>query len=165
MKTFSVSVLAATFALAISACEKKPQVTEKPSPATMNIETTRLGAAVDGYIQNPSTTQSADVDRAFAELDGEIAELDQLQAKSTGEARTEAQTKADNLRNYRDKERLRYTEAQVRAKAQAANDGAKDAGNKVNEAAEKAGDGVKNAAEAVKDGVENAVDSVKEKLD
>lgn len=159
MKFSTLLTLGGSLVLFLSACEeKKPQVVEKPTPATSNFETARLGTAIDAYIASPGETTAANVRKGFAEIDGEIAELDQRITSATGADLTEAQTKAGNLRAYRDKEKLRYTEAQARAKTNAA-------AASTESTAEKVGDGVKDAAEAVKDGVNNAVDAVKEKLD
>lgn len=158
-------ILAGALALATVACEKKPEVVEKPVPATSNLETSTLGTAIDGYVANSTSGQAALVDKAFAELDGEIAELDRRVADVTGAERTEAQAKADNLRSFRDKERLRYTEAQARAKTNEVKADTRDAGDRVEETARDAGEKVKDAAEAVKDSVENTVDKVRDKLD
>lgn len=157
MKYSTFLTLGGSLVLFLSACEKKPQVVEKPTPTTTNFETSRLGVAIDGYIANPTEAHAADVQMAVAEIDGEIAELDQRAAAVTGAERIEAQVKADNLRAYRDKEKLRYTEAQARAKTNAA-------AEKTESTAEKVGDGVKDAADTVKDGVDKAVDAVKETL-
>lgn len=140
-----------------AACEKKPQVVEKPTPSLTNIETTRLGTAIDAYIASPSEAQAANVDKAFSELDGEIAELDLRVTKTTGAEREEAQTKASQLHTYRDKEMARFTEAKVRAKTQAA---AEVTESKM----EKAGDAIKEGAKDVGDAVKDAADTVKEKL-
>lgn len=165
MKTLPLLLSAAAVSFFFTACEEKtPQVSEKPTASTTNIETTRLGTAIDSYISTPNATQSASVDEAFAELDGEIAELDQRVAAVSGDERTEAKSKADNLRSYRDKERVRYTEAQARAKAQDVKEGARNLGENVEEGAKRVGEEVKDAAEAMKDGVGNAVDNVKENM-
>lgn len=156
MRTLPFFALSASVIL-FAACEKKPQVVEKPTPSLTNIETTRLGVAIDAYVANPSETQSASVDKAFAELDGEIAELDLRVTKTTGAEREEAQTKAAQLHTYRDKEMARFTEAKARAKTNAA---AKDTETKV----EKAGDAIKDGAKEVGDAVKDAADTVKEKL-
>lgn len=158
MKFTTLLTVGGSLVLFLSACEKKPQVVEKPTSATSTFETARLGTAIDAYIASPGETTAANVQKAFAEIDGEIAELDQRVATGTAGESAEAKVKADNLRAYRDKEKLRYTEAQARAKTNAA-------AEKSESTAEKVGDGVKDAAEAVKDGVNNAVDTVKEKLD
>jgi hypothetical protein len=157
MKYSTLLTLGGSLILFLSACEEKPQVVEKPTAATTNFETARLGTAIDTYIATPSDAQAADVEKAFAEIDGEIAELDQRASSATGAERTEAQTKAGDLRAYRDKEKMRYTEAQARAKTNAA-------GEQAESAAQKVGEGVRDAADAVKTGVDNAVDTVKENL-
>jgi len=155
----------ASLLVLFSACEEKPpQAVEKPTPQTTNLETSRLGSAIDTYARTPSAENAADVDRAFAELGGEIAELDQQVTKVSGAEATEARTKADNLRTYRDKERLRYTEVQARVQTEKIQSGARDVGDKIEDAARKTGEGIKDAAGAVKDGVGDAVDSVKEKV-
>lgn len=165
MKIPIVLATGASLLVLFAACEEKPpQAVEKPTPQTSNIETSRLGSSIDTYARNPSAENAADVDRAFAELDGEIAELDRQVSKTSGAEAAEARTKADNLRTYRDKERLRYTEVQARVQTEKIKSGARDAGDKVEDAARKAGEGIKDAAGAVKEGAENAVDAVKENL-
>lgn len=148
--------------LGLISCEdKKPQTIEKATPATATAETSKLGAAVDAYNKAPTAARAADVDRAFAELNQEIAELEQRVTKTTGDERVKASEKAGNLRAYRDKEHLRYLEAQSKAAVKPA---AEDAGDRMKEAARQTGEGIKDAAEAVKDGVKNTVEDVKEKL-
>lgn len=156
MKPLSFFALSASVIL-FAACEKKPQVVEKPTPALANIETTRLGTAIDAYVVSPSEAQAANVDKAFSELDGEIAELDLRVTKTTGPEREEAQVKATQLHTYRDKEMARFTEAKVRAKTNAA---AKETETNV----EKAGDAIKEGAKEVGDAVKDAADTVKDKL-
>jgi len=157
-----VLTLAFSSTFFFAACEeKKPRVVEKPIPETINIETTRVGAAIDSYISSPTAVHAADVDRAFAKLEGEVTELSQRLARTSD---PEVKMKSDNLRAYRDRERLRYTEAQTRAKVDAVKRGTQDVGDKVEDAARKAGEGVKDAADTVKDGVKDALDTVKEKL-
>lgn len=121
----------------------------KPAPATSNVETTRLGSAIDAYISNPGAAQAATVDKAFAELDGEIAELNERLATDSGEDRSEAKSKADNLRVYRDKEHARYMGAQARVKTNAVKEEVKDFGDKVEAGARKAGDAVRDAGQAI----------------
>lgn len=164
MKAICLPALTIATIVGLSACEKKPQVVEKPVAETQNFETGKLGTTIDAYISSPTATNAAAVERAFADLDGEIAELDQRLAQNPGSDTAETQRKAGELRTYRDKEKLRYTEALARAKAAQARESAQGANESVKDAAEKVGEGVKDAAESVKDGVENAVDAVKEKL-
>lgn len=156
MKALPVLAVCASVSL-FAACEKKPQVVEKPTPALANVETARLGVAVDAYVASPTDAQAANVDKAFAEIDGEIAELDQRVTKTTGAEREEAQTKATQLHTYRDKEMARFTEAKARAKTQAAT---RETGAKVEGAADKISEGAKEVGDAVKD----AAETVKEKL-
>lgn len=162
-----VPILSVAFVVLLSACEKKAEVTPvtpAPQAATSTFETARLSSAIDAYAAAPNDTSAATVDKAFAELDGEIAELSQRVARTSGAEQTEAQTKLSNLKEFRDKEMMRYTEAQAKATTSALKDGAKDVGETIKEAGHDAGEGIKDAAEAVKDGVENAVDAVKEKM-
>lgn len=156
-------VLLCVLPFLFAACDRKP-IAEKPVATTANLETARLGEAIDLYISHPTAEQAATVDKSFAELDGEIAELGQRVSQASGAERDEAQAKATNLKTYRAKEQIRFTEAKARAQTQAATDGTKAAGEKIEEGVKKAGEGVKDAAEAVKDGVDHAVDNVKEKL-
>ena len=161
MKTLACLLL---FALLCSCEDKRPQVIEKPTPQTTNLETNRLGTTIDAYVQAPNLERAAEVDRAFAELNGEIAELDQRAANSNGDVRATAVSKAADLRSYRDKEHIRYLEAQVRAKSDEAKQSSSDMTEKLKDAAQKTGEGVRDAAEAVKEGVEKSVDKAKEKL-
>jgi len=154
MKTPYVLLCALTVLL--PACDRKP-VAEKPVAATATLETTRLGESIDLYISHPTAEQAAIVDKSFAELDGEIAELDQRVTRTSGSERDEAQAKAADLKAYRAREQIRFTDAKALVQTQAAADKAKSAGQKI-------GEGAKDAADAVKEGVDKAVDTVKEKL-
>jgi len=153
--TFGITASAAV--LLVGCDNRKPTVVERPIAATSNFETTILGTAIDAYIASPTPAMASAVDQAFSEIDGEIAELDQQVATGTGADRSEASTKADNLRAYRNKESLRYTEAQLRAKAASVKTDAMELGDRVEESARKAG-------ENVKEGVGDAVDAVRKNL-
>ena len=147
MKILPLS-LAACMTLTFAACDQRsPEVIEKPAAETSNFETTKLGLTIDAYIAGPSDAKAADVDRAFAELDLEIAELNQRIARSTGAEAAEAKAKEDNLRTYRDREMLRWTEARARA-----------AGNEVGSAAREIGENAEDAARKVGEGVKDAID-------
>jgi hypothetical protein len=149
MKVISSCILATTMVFVLPACEeKKPQTVEKPTPSLSNRETERLGAAVDAYLADPTEARASDVERALAELDGEIAELDERVEKSSGGHREEAQRKAVPLRAYRDREKARFTEARLRAKTQ---EEVSTVGSRIEAAAEKVGDGVKDAVDTVKE--------------
>lgn len=147
MRTLPLLTLCSGLIL-FASCEKKPQAVEKPTATLANLETTRLGTAVDGYMASPTESQAATVEKAFAELDGEIAELDLRVTKTSGAEQEEARTKAVQLHTYRDREMARFTEAKLRVKTQ---DEKATAGAKVEAAADKLGDGVKEAVETVKE--------------
>lgn len=148
MKAFLSFILGGTLVVHFTSCEKKPQVVEKPTATLSTTETNRVGSAVDAYIASPTETQAANVERALSELDGEIAELDQRANKTSGDEREEARTKSTQLQTYRDKEKARFTEARLRAKAGTTTS---DATSKIEAAADKIGDEVKEAAETVKE--------------
>jgi predicted amino acid racemase len=148
MKAFLGFLLGGALIAGFSACEKKPQVVEKPTASLSTVETNRVGSAVDAYIASPTEAQAANVERAFSELDSEIAELDQRVSQSSGDEREEARTKSAQLQSYRDKEKARFTEARVRSKVETETS---SAGSKIEAAAEKIGDSVKDAAETVKE--------------
>jgi len=160
-----VLIISLSALLFLSACEKKPDATvvEKPLADFVNLETSRLGTAIDLYIRNPSLEHAAMVEGAFVRLDEEIAELDQRVPQSTGASRTEAQAKAANLREYRDKERVRF----VAVRAQGLINDAKtntESGEKAQQSVRDTGESVKDAADGVKERVRNTVDTVKETL-
>jgi len=159
-----VPVLSVTFVVLLSACEKKAEVTPAPQAATSTFETARLSSAIDAYAAKSDDASAANVDKAFAELDGEITEFSKRVASASGAEQTEEQIKLTTLKEFRNKEMMRYTEAQAKATTGALKDGAEDVGDTLKEAGQDAGEGIKEAAEAVKDGVENAVDAVKEKM-
>ncbi len=163
MKTYLLPILVVSVALC--ACEKKePTVIDKPTPATSNFETSRLGHAIDAYQNAPTAENVADVDRAFAELDQEIAELKQQASTQTGAPAKTARTKEDNLRAYRAKEEARFLETKARAKAQDLKADAKGVGQSLKEAGETTGEALKDAGNTVKEGFEKAADTVKDAM-
>jgi hypothetical protein len=126
---------------------------------TETFETHALRKEIDAYEGTPSTAQGARVDKAFAEIDGEIAELVEYIAKHRGEDRAEAERKLVNLRAYRDAEKVRFTTLQAKAPVREAgvivepkSDGtAEKVGEKIDQAARKVEDGLRDAADAVRD--------------
>ena len=164
MNRLILSSLAAA-AVTLLGCERKTVVGEIPSTPplaepvakTKTLETSRLGAAVDRYERRPSDENHADVKKALADLDGEIAELEALVAKRTGNSREEAAVKLKNLQTYRAAETARFTAAQAgaplgtrpaasaRTGADKIEDGAKRVGNTIEDAAKKTGDAIKDA--------------------
>jgi hypothetical protein len=158
--------------LAFSACERKTVTREEIQPAdpvakTTTFETSTLGAAIDAFEKAPAAENQSAVNLAFAKLDSEIAELDDRVVKTDGAERAEASAKANNLKSYREAERLRFTKAQAgtafdttpaadsRSATQKVEDAAEKVGDKVEEGARKVGETLENAAkktgEAIKD--------------
>ena len=159
------SSLALAAALALMACERKTVVVEvvpatpviEPVAKTKTLETSRVGSAVNAYERTPSAENHADVKKAFAELDGEIAELEALVAKRTGGERAEASAKQGHLQSYRTAKTARFTAvraksplgvhpaADARSGAEKVEDGAKRVGSSIEDAAKKTGDAIKDA--------------------
>lgn len=153
------------FAVVFTGCDRKPTTvivepsTPIPEPVakTRTAETSRLGGAIDRYGKEPTAGNNAAVRKALADLDGEIAELDQRVATKSGAEREEAAVKLKNLQSYRAAETLRFTKAQAvagvgatprtdgRTGAEKLEDSARKAGNAVEDAAKKTGDAIKDA--------------------
>lgn len=166
-------------ALTFTACERKTTAEEPTSPVapaaqtavptakTSTFETARLGGAIDRFEKYPTLENQASVKLAFAELDGEIAELEVRAAKTDGTARAEAAAKSTILQKCRDSEMIRFARAQAvttldvpapadsRSGAQKMKDAAAEVGNKVEDAAEK-------VSRTVEKGAKNTGDAIKE---
>ncbi len=127
-----------------------------PVAKTKTFETARLGEAIDNYERTPSEQNKAAVSTAFAELDGEIAELETLVAKREGTDRAEPAAKLKDLQAYRTKESARFVVAQ--GKAAVTSPEVKNAADTVEDAAKRVGNSIENAArktgEAIKDTVQ-----------
>jgi hypothetical protein len=171
--------LAACLVLAFTACERKtvevivpanPDAAD-PVPQTRTFETAGLKSAIDTYEKMPTTENAADVRKAFAKLDGEIAELEGHVARKTGNERAEAAQKLANLTTYRTAETARFAKAQAtagvaaptaditidsRSGAQKAEDAARNTGDTLKNAAEKAGDAIKDAGKKAGDAIKEA---------
>lgn len=149
--------------LILVACERRTVVMEVPPQApaaepvsrTTTIETERVGAAVNAFAGNPTAENLADAKKAFADLDGEIAELEAYVAKHTGSERAEAAAKLNNLTEYRAVETARLTAAQAKTPltqpAPDARSGAEKVENSVRRAGSAIEDAAKNVGDAVKD--------------
>jgi len=174
-------ILAASIASAFTftACERKTTAGEPTAPVTpatqtaepiaktSTFETARLGGAIDRFEKTPTVENQASVKLAFAELDGEIAELELRVAKTNGNARAEAAAKSANLKKYRDAEMVRFTKARIgtafemppladsRSGAQKVKNTAVKVGDTIEDGAEKVGKtlekGAKNTGEAIKE--------------
>lgn len=180
MKTLPAILAVSIAALAFTACDRQPKTViiedrrsvevDPPVARTKTFETARLGRAIDTYESAPTVAHSADVSKALAELDGEIAELVGYISKHDGSERAEAERKLADLRAYRAKEAVRYAAAQVNVvpvsavpgepvrrdadrAAESAEDAARRVGDKVERTGKKVGAGLKDAANAVRDAV------------
>jgi len=167
IRTILVASIACS--LIFTACERRTTAGE-PTPAqtpatqpaepiakTSTFETARLGTAINKFTKSPTAENQSSVQLAFAELNGEIAELEDRVVKTTGADRAEAAAKAGNLRKYRDSELIRFTEAQAfaapemsppadsRSGTQKMKDTASKVGKTIEKGAENTGDAIKNA--------------------
>lgn len=174
-------ILLLVFAVTIGSfgCERRTVIVEtrpaepvaEPIARTETLETIKLASALDTFERNPSAENSADVKKAFADLEGEIAELEARVAKTSGGDRDEAALKLRNLQSYHDAEKLRFTKAQalsrvdattspdlpVRTDREAVEDGARRTGDSLEDAAKKVGSAVKDAADKAGDALKDAV--------
>lgn len=142
-----------------------PQPKPVPVAQTETLETHALQKEIDAFEQNPSKVRAAKVKAAFAELDGEIAELVGHVAKKEGGEQREAALKLKNLREYREAELIRFqrfakdvqlTESQpgvdIPTTPSISDGGAMEQlGKKLDKAARKVGDGVKDAADTIRE--------------
>ncbi len=159
-------LLSATGALALFTlgCERRVVVVETaPTPAsdpvarTETLETSRLGAAVDAFERTPTSENRAAAKKAFAELDGEIAELEEDVAKRTGSEREEAAIKLRNLQAYRTAQTTRFTAAEGKAPAVPPSEpDARTGAEKLENAAERIGDKLEDAARKAGDAIDDA---------
>ena len=151
--------------LSTQGCERKTVIVEtvpatplaEPIARTKTLETSRLADAVNAYHSEPTSENHARVKKAVAELDGEIAELEELVAKRAGSSREEAAVKLRNLQAFRTAEVARFTASQVgapfaapaapdaRTGAEKLEDGVDRAGRTIEKGARKAGDAIKDA--------------------
>ena len=147
--------------LAFAACEKRTVVVvEKPTgdpvAQTATIETSALKSAIDAYAQSPTAERAADARKAFADLDGEIAELQGHVAKKSGSEQAEAAQKLANLSAYRESEAKRFEKAggpNTRVIVVDPRPGVE----KVEDAARRTGEALKDAAKETGDAIRDAV--------
>ena len=155
--------LAFVSCVVLASCDRQVVIVEKvpatpvpiPTTSTKTRETSRLGEAINVFERDPSAANQAAVKKALADLDGEIAELQEYIAKHDGSQRAEAAAKLQNLQSYRAAETVRFTAAQAkgalgirepadaRTGADKAGDTAKKVGNTIEDAARKTGDAIK----------------------
>jgi len=162
-----LSILTVAAAVSFVGCERKTivievpttPVPEHPESKTKTLETARLGGAIDAYAQAPNAQNDAAVQKALAELDGEIAELKELVAKRSGESQAEAEAKLRNLQQYRTTETVRFAALQAKAGVTPSVPpvDARSGGEKVEDTARKVGNTIEDAAKKVGDTVKDAV--------
>jgi phosphoenolpyruvate-protein kinase (PTS system EI component) len=150
------SVLAGTVLL-FTSCERRSEtvvetrveepIKAEPVSATTTFETAGLDRAIETYRTNPTEQNKAAVDKAFAELDAEIAELKQKAATSSGNEKIETERKLADLQAYRDKQRANYAGEKAEDAAASAGEAIKDATEEVGRAIEKTGDAIKKAVD------------------
>lgn len=145
----------------MTACEKRTVVVvEKPSgepeAQTKTLETSGLKTAIDAYEQSPTPERAADVRKAFAELDGEIAELQGHVAKKSGTEQAEAAQILANLSAYRAAEAKRFEKAGG-PNPQVIVIDPRPGVEKVEDAARRTGEALKDAAKETRDAIKDAV--------
>ena len=165
-----IHVLTITVAAVLAAgCNRQPRVIVEVAPSaptplpvvrTVTFETRALGREIDTFEQTPSTVQRARVQKAFAEIDGEIAELVEHVAKKTGDARAEAARKLADLRAYREGEQVRFARLEVQKPFRAEEPAASPRGHGM---AEKIGEKIDKAATKIEDKLRDAADVAREK--
>jgi hypothetical protein len=143
--------------LLLASCERRSETVVKtraeepikaePANATKTFESATLDRAIEAYRANPTEQNKAVVDKAFADLDAEIAELKGKAVASSADEKIEAERKLTDLQVYREKQRVNY------------------AGEKAEVAAESAGEAVKDAAKDVGRAIERTGEAIKESVD
>ena len=83
------------------------------------------------------------MDKAFAGLDGEIAELKQKAASASGDQKIEIERKLADLETYRAKQHAHYAGERAESAAESAKDAVKDAAKEVGGAIESAGEAIR----------------------
>jgi len=174
-------ILAASIACAFTftACERKTTAEEpsaspipvaqpaEPIAKTSTFETARLGAAIDKFKKTPTVENQSSVKLAFAELDGEIAELDDRAVKTNGNDSAEATAKSVNLKKYRDAEMIRFMNSHPIATSEVNSPADSRSGaQKMKDTAAKGEENVENGAKKVgktiEKGVQNTGDALKD---
>ena len=90
-------MIAVTLVASLTGCSKR----DKSATITTR-ETVNARVEVDQARSDPSPVQKAEAQKALADLDKEISELEVRVLKTDGEERSKAQYKLDALKNQRD---------------------------------------------------------------
>lgn len=144
MKTFPLkAIFTACCFGAIVAC--KPT---EPTPPMKTPETTVVEEKIRKFKSEPSKVNMDEVDKALADMNSEIKELEVREAKVGGAEKDEATRKLADLRAKYNAYSADFTAAKVQASVN-------KAGEATEKAVEKAGDAVKDAAQSVGDSLKS----------
>lgn len=148
MKFIQLPFVLGTALVVFTACDNAPRpAAEKsagePVSGTRTFETAGLEQAITAYRSQPTEQNRAAVDKAFAELDGEIAELKQKAASASGDQKVEIERKLADLEAYRAKQHASYAGERAESAAESAKDAVKDAAKEVGGAIESAGEAIR----------------------
>ncbi|HEY5770382.1 MAG TPA: hypothetical protein VIS71_11100 [Terrimicrobium sp.] len=144
MKTSLLRAISAACCLgAIVAC--KPS---EPPPATKTTETSVVEEKISKFKSDPSKANMDEVEKALADLNSEIKELEVREAKVGGAEKDEATRKLADLRVKYASYSTDFTAAKVKASVA-------KAGEATGEALEKAGEAVKDATKSVGDSLKS----------
>ena len=128
---------------AIAAC--KPA---EPTPPMKTPETVTLEEKIRIFKADPSKANMTEVEKALADSNAEIRELEVREAKAWGAEKDEATRRLSDLRAKHDACSADFTAAKVKASVN-------KAGETTQRALEKAGDAVKDAAQSVGDSLKS----------
>jgi len=121
MNLRTLSTLAAAAAIGISGCRRSPTASGEGTPApganpgaeATPLAAPRLRAAVDAYKQVQNPENDAAVRQGIAEVNTEIANLEDLVAKRHGRDRQKVASKLRHLEAYLSEETTRFAEIQA----------------------------------------------------
>lgn len=144
-------------------CERKPTVVvEAPLPnppaarrvSLDNFDAHDLRKEINLFAERPTDVQAARVQKAFAEVDGEIAETMERAAKRSGEDRANANVKLADLRAFREAEHSRFNRVQASTPviAEPRESVGERVGEKVDDAARGVGRALQDVGKAIQEG-------------
>jgi hypothetical protein len=144
MKTLVLKTIFAAGCLgAIVACNPT-----QPTPPMKTSETTAVEEKIQKFKAEPSSVNMKEVEKALADLNSEIKELELRQSTVGGAEKDEATQKLTDLRGKYNTYTVDFAAARVQASAN-------KAGEATGEALQKAGDAVKDAAQSVGDSLKS----------
>lgn len=149
----SAVLLPISVGLTVVGCKPVQPSTPPPVPAMETFETKRVETALADYRRSPNESSKAEVERALAEMNSEISELDVRSSKVSGADKEETDRKASDLRTKYNHYRADFAAAQTEV-------GAKSVGEKAESALKKAGDATERAVEKTGDAIKDAAESV-----